>query len=74
MQVRERIEVAGQHARWEFPKAMLFERTGHIIGILQELRFMVETVHDFSKFLGPDLKTVTGDTEVQSRHFSESAL
>lgn len=44
---------------------MLFERTGHIIGILQELRFMVETVEDFSKFLGPELKAVTGDTEVQ---------
>jgi dynein heavy chain, axonemal len=64
MKVRERIEISGQHARWEFPKNMLFERTGHIGTILKELKFMVETVDDFFKFLGPELKAVTGDTEV----------
>ena len=66
MKVRERIEVSGQHARWEFPKNLLFERTGHIGGILTELKFMVETVDDFFKFLGPELKAVTGDTEVRA--------
>lgn len=65
LKVREHIEVSGQHARWEFPKTMLFERTGHIGDILKELKFMVETVHDFFKFLGPELKAVTGDTEVR---------
>ena len=64
MRVRERIELSGQHARWEFPKNLIFERTGHIGSILKELRFMVETVDDFFKFLGPELKAVTGDTEV----------
>eukprot|EP00892_Ulva_mutabilis_P000670 jgi/Ulvmu1/10603/UM065_0059.1 len=63
MKVREHIEVSGQHARWEFPKNMLFERTGHIGEILSELKFMVETVHDFFKFLGPEFKAVTGDAE-----------
>lgn len=65
MKVRERIEASGQHARWEFPKNMLFERTGHIAANLKELKFMVETVDDFFKFLGPELKAVTGDTEVR---------
>ena len=72
MKVRERIEVSGQHARWEFPKNMLFERTGHIGTILKELKFMVETVDDFFKFLGPELKAVTGDTDVRtlSQHWN----
>jgi dynein heavy chain, axonemal len=63
MKVRERIESGGQHARWEFPKSMLFEHTGHIGTILTDLKFMVDTVDDFFKFLGPELKAVTGDTE-----------
>jgi dynein heavy chain, axonemal len=70
LKVREHIEVSGQHARWEFPKTMLFERTGHIGDTLKELKFMVETVHDFFKFLGPELKAVTGDTEVCYRKHS----
>lgn len=65
MKVRERIEMSNQHARWEFPKTMLFERTGHIGDILRDLKFMVETVDDFFKFLGPELKAVTGDTQVR---------
>ena len=67
LKVREHIEVSGQHARWEFPKTMLFERTGYIGDILKELKFMLETVHDFFKFLGPELKAVTGDTEVRTK-------
>lgn len=70
MKVREHIELSGQHARWEFPKTMLFERTGHIGEILTELKFMVETVHDFFKFLGPELKAVTGDTEERTCTFT----
>jgi dynein heavy chain, axonemal len=66
MKVRERIESSGQHARWEFPKSMLFERTGHIGTILKDLKFMVDTVDDFFKFLGPELKAVTGDAEART--------
>lgn len=31
MQVREKIEVSGRDARWEFSKQMLFERTNYMV-------------------------------------------
>ena len=64
MQVREKIEVSGRDARWEFSKPMLFERTNYMAEICSDLSEMVEIVDDFHKFLGPELKAVTGDTQV----------
>ena len=64
MQVREKIEVSGRDARWEFSKPMLFERTNYMADICSDLSEMVEIVDDFHKFLGPELKAVTGDTQV----------
>ena len=64
MQVRERIEVSGRDARWEFSKPMLFERTNYMAEICSDLSEMVEIVDDFHKFLGPELKAVTGDSQV----------
>ena len=66
MQVREKIEVSGRDARWEFSKPMLFERTNYMAEICSDLSEMVEIVDDFHKFLGPELKAVTGDSQVQS--------
>ena len=31
MQVREKIEISGRDARWEFSKQMLFERTNFMV-------------------------------------------
>lgn len=64
MQVREKIEVSGRDARWEFSKPMLFERTNYMAEICSDLSEMVEIVDDFHKFLGPELKAVTGDSQV----------
>jgi len=66
MQVREKIEVSGRDARWEFSKPMLFERTNYMAEICSDLSEMVEIVDDFHKFLGPELKAVTGDSQVIS--------
>ncbi|DBA95316.1 TPA: Dynein heavy chain cytoplasmic [Trebouxia sp. C0006] len=63
MQVREKIEVSGRDARWEFSKPMLFERTNYMAEICSDLSEMVEIVDDFHKFLGPELKAVTGDSQ-----------
>lgn len=60
MQVRERIEMSGRDARWEFPKQLLFARTNYMAEICNDLIEMVEIVNDFFKFLGPELKAVTG--------------
>jgi dynein heavy chain len=63
IQVRERIEASGRDARWEFSKTLLFSRTNYMADICKELADMVEVVDDFFKFLGPELKAVTGDTK-----------
>lgn len=64
MQVREKIEVSGRDARWEFSKPMLFELTNYMSEICSDLNEMVEIIDDFHKFLGPELKAVTGDSQV----------
>lgn len=63
LQVRERIEMSGRGARWEFAKPLLFSRTNYIADICGHLVEMVAIVDDFFMFLGPELKAVTGDAE-----------
>ncbi|WIA10356.1 hypothetical protein OEZ85_010548 [Tetradesmus obliquus] len=63
MQVREKIETSGRDARWEFSKATLFARSNYMAEVCGHLSEMVEIVDDFFKFLGPELKAVTGDTK-----------
>lgn len=52
--------MSGRDARWEFPKQLLFARTNYMADICSDLIEMVEIVDDFFKFLGPELKAVTG--------------
>lgn len=61
MQVREKIESSGRDARWEFSKATLFARSNYMAEVCGQLSEMVEIVDDFFKFLGPELKAVTGE-------------
>eukprot|EP00951_Prasinocladus_malaysianus_P015337 scaffold117564_cov45-Prasinocladus_malaysianus.AAC.4 len=63
MKVREAIEANGRDNRWEFSRPMLFDRTTYMSEICTDLSEMVEILDDFYKFLGPELKAVTGDTE-----------
>ena len=65
-QVRERIEVAGRDARWEFPRGAMFSRSSHIAGVCTDLSAMVATVAELRTFLGPQLKAITGDTAVSA--------
>jgi hypothetical protein len=60
LQVREKIETSGRDARWEFSKATLFARSNYMAEVCGHLSEMVEIVDDFFKFLGPELKAVTG--------------
>lgn len=66
MQVRERIETSGRDARWEFNKGTLFSCSNYMAEVCGNLMEMVEVVDDFFKFLGPELKAVTGEQR-QSR-------
>ena len=61
LQVREKIELSGRDARWEFDRKRLFERTDYMAVICGDLKNQVEVMDDFHKFLGPQLKAVTGD-------------
>lgn len=59
-QVREKIESSGRDARWEFNKGSLFGRSSYMAEVAGQLSEMVEVVDAFFKFLGPELKAVTG--------------
>ena len=49
--------------RWEFDRKKLFERTSYMSSICNDLAHIVEVVNEFLYFLGPELKTVTGDVQ-----------
>lgn len=61
MAMREKIELSGRDARWEFPKQLLFARTNYMAEICADLIEMVDIVDDFFRFLSPELKAVTGE-------------
>ena len=63
LQIREKIETSGRDARWEFDRKRLFDRTDYMASICGDLRHVVRVVDDFHKFLGPELKAVTGDAQ-----------
>ncbi|KAH8092928.1 dynein light chain binding protein [Aureococcus anophagefferens] len=62
-QAKKRIEESGTHIRWEFDRKRLFELTKYMAHVCGHL-FEVATVLDqFHKFLGPELKAVTGESD-----------
>ena len=63
LEVREKIEQSGRDARWEFDRRKLFDKTNYMAKICQQLKDCILVVDDFHKFLGPELKSVTGDTQ-----------
>jgi hypothetical protein len=71
MQVRERIETSGRDARWEFNKGTLFSCSNYMAEVCGNLMEMVEVVDDFFKFLGPELKAVTGEQHKPAQHAAE---
>lgn len=69
--MRERIEASGRDARWEFSKATLFARSNYMAEVCGQLSEMVEIVDDFFKFLGPELKAVTGQHTAHPPHVAQ---
>eukprot|EP00958_Prasinococcus_capsulatus_P027403 scaffold5502_cov390-Prasinococcus_capsulatus_cf.AAC.6 len=63
MQVRQKLELSGRDARWEFDRKRLFDRTNYMVGVCKDLRRAVTVVDDLQKVLGSKLKVVTGDTQ-----------
>jgi len=63
MDVREKIEKSGTDHRWEFDKRRLFDKTRYMAKICDNLFSIATALDEFFKFLGPELKEVTGEGE-----------
>ena len=63
MKVRERIEASGTDHRWEFDRKRLFEQTNYMAKICENCQEFATVLDQFHKFLGPELKAVTGDQQ-----------
>jgi dynein heavy chain len=59
---RFKIEDSGAEKRWEFDKRRLFEQTNYMAKICTDLSEVATVLEQFHKFLGPELKAVTGDS------------
>jgi hypothetical protein len=62
MNVREKIEQSGTDHRWEFDRKRLFEQSNYMARICENLSEVATVLDQFHKFLGPELKSVTGDS------------
>jgi dynein heavy chain len=64
LRVRLRIEQdeSGDH-RWEFDRKRLFDVTSYMSKICNHLLEVATVLDQFGKFLGPELKAVTGDSD-----------
>ena len=63
LHVRERIEMSGRDARWEFDRKRLFEKTDHLAKICKDIHEVIRVVDGLQRLLGPELKAVTGDSQ-----------
>lgn len=61
--MRNKIEDQGNDNPWNFSRARLFDTTIHMSKICKDLYEVAETMDQFRKFLGPELKSVTGEAE-----------
>ena len=52
-----------QLERWEFVPTPLVDRCKYMVGILGDLLEITENMKKFLVFLGPNLKSVTGNSE-----------
>ncbi|CAM9101409.1 unnamed protein product [Chrysoparadoxa australica] len=62
MDVRMKIEESGTDHRWEFDRKRLFEQTNYMARVCGDLLEVATALDQFHKFLGPELKAVTGES------------
>lgn len=60
--MRKRIEESGSDHRWEFDRKILFGKTDYMSKICDDLLEIINSIEHFKVFLGPELKSVTGDS------------
>jgi dynein heavy chain len=52
-----------QLERWEFQPRPIVERCKYMVNILRDLLLITDNMKKFLVFLGPNLKSVTGNSE-----------
>ena len=62
-QTREEIELSGADHRWEFDRRILFETTKYMNRVCGDIKYALTVLMEFSRFYGPELKSLTGDTD-----------
>ncbi|CAM9474002.1 unnamed protein product, partial [Phaeothamnion confervicola] len=62
MATRHKIEESGTDHRWEFDRKRLFEQTNYMARVCGDLLEVATVLDQFQKFLGPELKSVTGES------------
>ena len=60
--MRKRIEDSGSDHRWEFDRKLLFGKTDYMAEVCSHFLEIMNALDRFHKFLGPELKAVTGDS------------
>ena len=65
VQMRETIEAGGRDSRWEFSKAMLFEKSSHAASVASDLAACVTQAATYRRFLSTRLRIVTGNPRVR---------
>jgi dynein heavy chain len=60
---RDKIEESATDQRWEFDRVPLFKRTNYMRDICSNMYEITQVLDQFYKFLGPELKEVTGDSQ-----------
>ena len=63
LRVRLRIEKDEGDHRWEFDRKRLFDVTSYMAKVCTHLLEVATVLDQFGKFLGPELKAVTGDSD-----------
>jgi len=63
MDERQKIEEQGTDHRWQFDRKRLFEQTNYMAKVCSDLLEVTTVLDQFYKFLGPELKAVTGEAQ-----------
>ncbi|CAE8670802.1 unnamed protein product [Polarella glacialis] len=62
-QTRDKMEESTTNHRWDFERRLLFNKTSYMSRICTNLYDITQVLDQFYKFLGPELKEVTGDSQ-----------
>lgn len=63
MEIREKIELSGKAARWEFDKKKLFGECDYLASVCKDLNAVVNVIFDFTNIFGDELKSILNDPQ-----------